>query len=235
MSHKKLGILGGMGPMATSVFFSRLIQNTEAKCDQDHVDMLIMNHASLPDRTKSIQLGEEKVFLEAVLPDLKVLEYWGASSMAIPCNTSHYFIEDLQKKTSVPIINMVYETAKVLKKSVGPYSKIGVLATSGTIEAGVYKKELEKFDLTYVAPSASIQMHVMDIIYGIKSGKSHHASALNRLIKVMLEEEGCSAVILACTELSLVDIDKDLQNYCVDAMDILVQESLRRCGKGGLK
>ncbi len=111
MTNKKLGVLGGMGPMATSVFFERVIKNTQATCDQEHIEMVILNHTSLPDRTRSIQTGDYDSFLHAVEKSIRDFETLKVSHIAIPCNTSHFFYKSLQAMTQIPIINMIDKTA----------------------------------------------------------------------------------------------------------------------------
>ena len=103
---KKLGVIGGMGPEATSFYYARVIARTKAESDQEHINMIILSHATMPDRTQAILTGNKLPFLKAITQDARDLEMLGVENIAIPCNTSHYFLEDIQKSTSVPIINM---------------------------------------------------------------------------------------------------------------------------------
>lgn len=231
MKKEILGVLGGMGPMATSVFFERVIKNTLATCDQDHVDMMILNHASLPDRTLAIATGQHSIFLKAIEPDFKKMEAAEVTRIAIPCNTSHFFYDALSKMTQIPIINMVEETVNQLVKSGFTGKKIGILATDGTIKSGVYKKALEKAGMEAVSPDDRNQMVVMQTIYRIKSGEKPSMFEIEHLIYDMVRVQGCSKVILACTELSLLDLEETIQKFCVDAMDVLVKISIEQCGR----
>ena len=104
---KKLGIIGGMGPEATSFFYARITGRTKAASDQEHLDIVILSHASMPDRTHAILTGDKSAVLEAAMQDIRALEMLGVENIAIPCNTFHYFLEDLQKETKIPIINML--------------------------------------------------------------------------------------------------------------------------------
>lgn len=231
MKKKILGVLGGMGPMATSVFFERVINRTEATCDQDHLEMVILNHAGLPDRTLAIATGQHQIFLNAIQSDFEKLKACGADYVAIPCNTSHYFYEALSQMSEIPIINMVQETVNRLKDMGLEGHKIGVLATDGTIKAGVYKKALETSGMICIEPDFNNQMLVMQTIYAIKSGIKPSMFEIEHLIHHMVKVEKCSKVILACTELSLLDLEETVQNYCIDAMDVLIETALVKCGK----
>src|SRR5690606_31259272 len=126
---QKLGVIGGMGPKATSVFFEKIVNRTVAHKDQDHLNMVILNHATLPDRTNAILTNTGETFINAVKSDFKLLEAAGVANIAIPCNTSHYFYEELQKLTTIPIINMVEETIKEIHEKHGEGTKVGILAT----------------------------------------------------------------------------------------------------------
>lgn len=231
MVSKKLGVLGGMGPLATSVFFERVIKRTRARCDQDHIEMVILNHTTLPDRTKSIKSGDYAPFLNAVQKDFEVFEALDVSHIAIPCNTSHFFYEAFVKMTKIPIIHMVEETVKKLSLELSKGEKIGVLATDGTMNAGIYKKFVEAYGLEYVAPLPPEQKKVMDAIYALKAGDDGLMSQLDEIIQTMLLQKGCSKIILACTELSLLDLSEKIRPFCIDAMDVLVNESIRLSGK----
>ena len=91
---KKLGVIGGMGPEATSFYYARVIARTKAESDQEHINMIILSHATMPDRTQAILTGNKLPFLKAITQDARDLEMLGVENIAIPCNTSHYFLEE---------------------------------------------------------------------------------------------------------------------------------------------
>ncbi|WP_106768621.1 aspartate/glutamate racemase family protein [Paenibacillus faecalis] len=232
MDNKKLGIIGGMGPKATSVFFERIIENTAAERDQDHIDILILNHATLPDRTEVILEERHEWFLNAVANDLKLLEQAGVANIAIPCNTSHYFYEDMQQMTSVNIINMVDETVQELHRRYGDGSKIALLATNGTISSGIYHDSCEKYGMKLYEPAPSLQNKVMDIIYNDVKGQNNvDPGKLEALIHQLVYEEHCHCVILACTELSCIELSAFYKECSIDAMEVLVNRSITLSGK----
>ncbi len=224
MKNYKLAILGGMGPKATSIFFERIIENTSAKKDQEHIDLVILNHATLPDRTYCIKNNKKNLFLEEVRKDFQLLECCGVSNIAIPCNTSHYFMEDLKKMTSINIINMVYETVKYIYEQYGQNINVGLLATDGTIESGVYHKYAKEFNINLVIPNKEKQRVVMSSIYSLKETGSLNYPTIDKIIEQMIDN-GCQVVILACTELSSMTLNVN-SNKIVDAMNILIAKSI---------
>lgn len=231
---KKLGVIGGMGPMATQVLYKRIIEKTEASCDQEHIDMIILSHASIPDRTKSIKEGKTKELLGILSEDAKMLENNGASAIAIPCNTSHCLIEDIQKSVNIPIINMVRETIEHIKNENPNIKKIGILATDGTNFTGIYKKECERLGIECVIPDSDTQKIVMSIIYDqIKAGQKGNMDDFLKIDKY-LKSMGCEAGVLACTELSCFAKNYSLDSFYVDALEILCDKSILLCG-GKLK
>lgn len=231
MNNKKLGVVGGMGPMATSMFFERIIERTVAHKDQDHIDMVILNHASMPDRTHAILTGDAKSFLENMEKDLKLLETIGVAHIAIPCNTAHYFMEQMKAMTSVKIIDMVEETAQTILDQYGEGTRVGILATDGTVHTGTYKKACLSRGLDFVNPEAHLQREVMKTIYDIKAGEAIDVAHFESIIKTMVDEYGCKVVILACTELSLIQLSESIKPRCIDAMDVLIEKSIVYSGK----
>ncbi|MGO4549010.1 aspartate/glutamate racemase family protein [Paenibacillus sp. 2TAB23] len=232
MEAKSLGVIGGMGPKATSVFFDMIIEQTEADKDQDHINMVILNHATLPDRTGVILSKNGELFLKAVAKDLKLLESSGVSNIAIPCNTSHYFYDDMQQMTSVNIINMVDETLKEIHNRFGEHCKVGILATNGTVSSGVYRKGCGQYNMQLHEPDAVVQEHVMDIIYNkVKRNLPVEPAEFEGIINHLLIHDECQCVIIACTELSCIPIQNEVAKNCVDAMSVLVQKSIELSGK----
>lgn len=232
MDSKSLGIIGGMGPKATSVFFDKIIENTDAQKDQEHLNIIILNHATLPDRTDAILNHKEESFLKAIKRDIKLLELAEVSNIAIPCNTSHYFYDKMKAMTDINIINMVEETIKVIVEKYGSNTKVGIMATNGTIRSDVYKKVGEQFGLELHYPEEAIQAQIMDIIYNkVKSNIHVDGKEIEDLVLHFVEKEGCSCVILACTELSVIKLTDKAAKYCVDAMEVLVRKSIELSGK----
>ena len=228
---KILGVVGGMGPLATQLFYRMLIDMTDAECDQDHLDMIILNHASMPDRTDAIKSGRIEELYEALLRDVKKLEQNGAAAIAIPCNTSHMVLDRLQAKAGIPIINMIRETVRSIKEDRKEVRKVGILATDGTVASGLYQKACTEAGMQPVLPSKTGQKLVMKIIYdGIKGGNPRD---YNDFIKIEgeLAAGGCEAAIMGCTELSCMKEIYRLPDYYIDAMEVLAAKCITICGK----
>lgn len=228
---KVLGVVGGMGPLATQLFYRMLIEMTDAEKDQDHLDMIILNHATMPDRTEAIKSGHIDNLYNELLKDVKKLERDGVLAIAIPCNTSHMVIDKIQSEVNVPIIHMIRETAIFIKKERPEVKKVGILATDGTIEGGLYQKVLKEEGLEAFVPKEKGQKLVMKIIYeGIKGGKPIDYNDLI-MIQGELAANDCQAAIMGCTELSCVKEMFKLPNYFIDAMEVLTARAISLCGK----
>lgn len=224
-----LGIIGGMGPAATDLLYRRIIDRTAAERDQEHLDMIILNHASVPDRTAAIKSGNTAAVEQALSADVKFLENAGATAIAIPCNTSHYFYDKLQNAASVPIINMVRESVLKLKET--GRRRVCVLATDGTIMTGIYERECSRAGIEYIAPDAGTQKIVMRIIYDqVKKGFPGNMEDFQQ-IHHYIKNQGCDGAVLACTELSVFRDEAKLSDYYIDALDVLCEKSILTCGK----
>lgn len=231
MKAKKLGILGGMGPAATALFFHKIVQNTVAYQDQDHIDIVISNHSTLPDRTEAILQHKDHLFLQAVQDDFQLFEQANVSNIAIPCNTSHYFYKEMQQMTSINIINMVQATIETILTLYGKDSKIAILATDGTIKSKVYEKECHKHHIIPHIPEETTQNTIMELIYRLKSGYEADPDTLENIIKHKLLEKECTAIILGCTELSCIPLSKEIKERCIDPLEVLVHTSIHLSGK----
>ena len=229
MKEGILGVLGGMGPQATNTFYQRIIDRTQAEADQEHLQVLIWSDAKIPDRTAGILGGDAEGVYAALRDGAKLLEGAGCTVLAIPCNTSHFFADRLQEELSVPIINMIRETVGAI--AAAGHRTVGILATDGTIRTGIYQKELEAAGLTAVTPPDDLQRVVMSIIYDeIKRGETGSREKFGE-IDAFLRASRCDCAILGCTELSVFRALHALPPFYIDAMEILAEQSILRCGK----
>ena len=222
----KLGVIGGMGPLATVNFYERVVLNTEAKCDNEHIDMIVLNHSTMPDRTKCIIENRKTEFLEAIKKDFAILENIGVEAVAIPCNTSHYFYDEFKKLTDLKIINMIEETILEVKKS--GVKKISVFGTLGTLNSKVYEKYAKEYELEVKEVSEADKQAVMDIIYNIKETNNLDNQQFIDILNRYCDDE--TVGIIACTELSLLDIPEDINT--IDALNVLVKRSIELSGAG---
>jgi aspartate racemase len=228
LNKKILGIIGGMGPEATIDFYNRIVKHTVASKDQEHIDIVILNHASIIDRTYAIKNNKLDELLSQMHEDIKILENAKVTSIAIPCNTSHSILDRIQGLTNIPIINMIEETVKSLKNDVLPEDKIGIMATDGTIMLEMYQKECTKYGIKYFVPEEAVQKQVMSIIYDdVKSEGIFDNNKFKEVLDYFIKN-GCKYVILGCTELS--GFKESFSKNTIDPMDYLVKASIISVG-----
>lgn len=229
---RKLGVIGGLGPIATAYFYELVSLMTEAYIDQDHIDINIISRPSIPDRTDYI-LGRST---ESPLPYLieagRVLTTIGSEYIAIPCITAHYFHEELSKNIQTPIIHIILETVKYLKNH--NVKRAGILATEGTIESRLFQNELEKNNIEPIIPSTHGQSLVTSLIYkNVKAGIPVRMEQF-REVTDELKSGGADTIILGCTELSMIKRENKIGPGFIDAMEVLAMCSVTYCG-GRLK
>ena len=223
-----LGIIGGMGPMASAVFYDMISSKTDASCDQENLNLILLSHAGMPDRTRAI-LSKDEAQIEEVrsklLADAIFLQNAGCTAIAVTCNTAHYFVNMIEDELDIPFIHLIRETAEAVASEFGA-KKVAVLATDGTIETRLYQDELSKRGVIAFTPQAEVQALVMHEIYEcIKSGKPADEEIWQK-IEEYVKAEGCEAAVLACTELSVVRKELSLGSFYFDPMDIMAERCL---------
>jgi aspartate racemase len=228
MGKKTLGIIGGVGPLATMFIGEMIVRRTAAEKDQDHVNMIITNNTTIPDRTAFILGVSNDNPVPVIVSDAHRLTAAGADVLAIPCNTAHSFYEQIQNETELPVIDMIGETVgRAVKEGA---KRIGILATSGTITTGVYQEACESLGMTPIVPDSYVQEIVMSLIYDdIKAGKPSNQQKW-LIIEQAMQEAGCDKVILGCTELSVVREELDLDDRWIDSLVVLAETAIERCG-----
>lgn len=232
MSDRLLGILGGLGPLATVYFMDLIVKLTEAQKDQDHISMIVLNHAAIPDRTEFILDNTKPNPLPMMVEDAKKLQAAGADYVVMPCNTAHFFYEQIQKNIDIPMLNIIEETVRYATERNKNIKKLGILATKGTISAGAYQHMCEKFGVDNAVPSLHDEQSLMNIIYNqVKAGKDVNIKEFLRIIENM-RSDGCDAVVLGCTELSVINKDFELnRDDVIDSLEVLAKRSIELCGK----
>lgn len=225
--HKPiLGVLGGVGPMATAYFMEIVIQKTPAEKDQDNIPMIVFNDPQIPDRTAYILDHTQPNPLPEMIKVARWLENAGSDYIAIPCNTAHYFYDSIAASVDIPVVSIMEETTKRAARTVRPGGKIGLMATDGTISSGVFQKYLEDAGLETVVPDAKYQQDVMHIIYDcVKSNKPYNKEEFLAVAN-HLRDKGCDMVVIGCTELSVVyqDLADELPEWQFDALDALADK-----------
>ena len=214
--------------MASAVFYDMISSNTDASCDQENLNLILLSHAGMPDRTRAI-LSKDEAQIEEVrsklLADAIFLQNAGCTAIAVTCNTAHYFVNMIEDELDIPFIHLIRETAEAVASEFGA-KKVAVLATDGTIETRLYQDELSKRGVIAFTPKAEVQALVMHEIYEcIKSGKPADEEIWQK-IEEYVKAEGCEAAVLACTELSVVRKELSLGSFYFDPMDIMAERCL---------
>ena len=220
----KLGVIGGMGPLATVKFYDKVVLNTDAHNDNEHIDLVVLNHSTMPDRTRCIIEKKDLEFLNVIKKDLEILDNIGVDVVAIPCNTSHYFYDEFSKYTDLKIINMIEETILEIKRR--GVKQVAVFGTIGTLNSKVYDKYAQKYGIEVKELSTEDKNSVMDIIYNIKETNNLENKEFIEILNKYCDKDTIG--IIACTELSLLDICKSINT--IDALDVLVNKSIELSG-----
>ncbi len=224
MKQAIVGVLGGMGPEATVRLFGLLVDATPAERDQDHLRILVDNNAKVPDRTAAI-LGQGDDPLPWLVDSARLLRKAGADFLVIPCNTAHYWLDELRARVEVPILDMVAETAAAVAAHQPQLHRVGLLATTGTLKTGLYPAALSRDGVETVMTTAQEQDAVMAVIYGIKAGHSAVGRDLVRIGRNLIAR-AAEGLILGCTELSLVGEIREIGCPLFDPLDIVARRAV---------
>lgn len=217
-----IGILGGMGPLATVDFVHKIISQTAATRDQQHLPLLIHSVPQIPDRTACL-MGNLESPLAALEKGLQTLVDAGVGCIAIPCNTAHYWHGDLARVSPVPILHIARACAEPLAaQGIG---SVGLMATDGTLKAGFYAGELARYGIRLIEHPAALQQRIMQGIYRVKSGALTEGALMLESCLRMLLDTGVERVILGCTEipLALDSLDTCPGNAGIDATSALAR------------
>lgn len=246
MNEKKIiGILGGMGPLATADLFKKIIELTDAKKDQDHARVLIDSNTDIPDRTAAILSGGEDP-VPQLTASAKLLEKAGADLLIMPCNTAHYFYPQVSAAVKIPVISIIEETAKRVKKE--GYGAALILATDGTIRSRVYERVFDRFGIRSVYADPETQKGIMEIIYkGIKAGVTNledpakdpellallkkDVAAVNGVIRRECGDPAKKCIpVLACTELPPASELYGFEGASIDPTETLAMAAVAAAG-----
>lgn len=225
----RLGVIGGLGPMATAYYLELVVRMTDVKRDQDHPEIIIANIPSIPDRTAFILGNSQNDPLGPMVEIGHQLKRMGATVVATPCITAHYFHEALQEGIGLPLIHAIRATADALCSA--GVRKVGLMATDGTVQSGIFQHQVEELGMDLVLPGETGQHGVMTLIYDqVKAGLEPDMT-LFAAIRDELRSKGAQAVVLGCTELSLLKKQQELGEGILDALEVLAKESVLACGK----
>lgn len=213
-----------MGPMATCDLFNKVIRLTSAEKDQEHVHLIIDNNTDIPDRSAHI-LGHGIDPLPEMKKAVAKLIFDGADVLAMPCNTAHYYYDQLNEfaatlNEQVRFVHMIDETANYCYKK--KYTKVLLFATKGTYGSNIYKETFEKKGLEVCYPNLEEQNHIMEAIYDYKKGLPVNTESFKQIFLSAMKQ-GVLAVVLGCTELPLIFSGKEENVSFVDPTAILAE------------
>ncbi len=225
---KTIGIIGGMGPLATADLYEKIILHTEASCDQEHLHVLIDSNTSIADRTEALLYGGADPLPE-MIKSARLLERSGAECLIMPCNTAHSYHAQIQAQVGVPLLNMIELTCQAMEAQ--DVTRAGLLATTGTVRTGIYQRTSAAHGIELLLPDESGQKAVMEMIYGgVKAGLEVYDTARVRVAVQSLLDDGAQRVILGCTELPLAVKMYGLEFPAVDPTLELAKGAIRFAG-----
>ncbi|HMM21956.1 MAG TPA: amino acid racemase [Selenomonadales bacterium] len=203
---KTVGILGGMGPLATVDLFAKIVENTPAERDQEHLRIIIDNHPQIPPRVEAALYGAESP-LPAMIESARLLEKAGADFIVMPCNTAHYWLKELAAAVPVPVYDMIENAAEFIAGNHPEFSgKLLLLATGATVKLDLYQKAFAKKGLLLRLPAEDEQTVIDDAIKRVKVGElsaNPYRDALNAMLDRYFQD-GVKAIVGGCTEIPLL-------------------------------
>ncbi len=223
--HKIVGILGGMGPEATIDLFTKIVRSTPASKDQDHLRIIIDNNPLIPDRQEAILEGGPSP-ARLLIETARNLEAAGADFIVVPCNTAHYWIEQIRSAVRIPVVDMIKETVEHVARSYPSLRTVGLLAATGTVRSGLYQQRFLEIGIRAISPSDSDQDGLMQAIYAVKAGDLSKSSTVAIRIGQRLVAAGAEAAIAGCTEIPLVMRAGDISVPIVDATEVLARRTV---------
>ncbi len=233
MKEKTIGIIGGMGPEATLDCFGKIIQNTPAHKDQDHLRVIIDSNPKVPDRTAAI-LGEGESPVPVIASGCQALERAGADFIIIPCVSAHFFLEEIQDRSRLPILSIFDAVTETIAGNFPEIKTVGLMGTSGTVRGGLFQKRLTEDGIQTVVPIESVQSKIMDAIYDIKNAqpaRSRDAISADLIAAAeTLINSSAQAIIAGCTEIPLALKSEHLSVPYFDALTILARAAIRHAG-----
>lgn len=222
MTTPRLGVMGGMGPLATVIFMQHLVRLTQAEDDQDHLPMIVLNDPTVPSRIQAIR-DPHAPSPAARLRDMATsLEAQGATALAMPCNTAHYFVEPLKSAVTIPFFDMISLTVEALRREQGT-TKVGMLISPACREARVFEDAFAPVGFEPVYPENDHRL--MNIIRTIKAdGVSDNlVTAYLAIADELVSASSPDVVVVGCTELSCMPLPCRSELRVLDTMDVLAR------------
>ena len=225
---KRLGIFGGMGPAASAEFVNRLVAQTPASCDQEHIPFVLWNNPQIPDRSTSLRNNDNRP-LPFLLEGIQILKAARCDLIVIPCNTAHFWYDDMVR-LKVPIVHIVDSVADALRDAGVAAGTIGVMGTQATVELGLYQYKLNKAGWTCIVPTKEeMDTLVQPAIDLVKAGDMIKSHAMLMSVVDSLIARGATAVVLGCTEIPLAVRESQQGNIpLINSIDSLVKSAINK-------
>lgn len=217
--EKIVGIIGGMGPLTTVDLLNKIVIHTPVTKDQDHIHVVVDNYTKIPDRTNAI-LNRGINPAPYMIESAKKLQNFGVEVIAIACNTAHYYYYEVQDSLNIPVLHMPEETVSFIKSN--GFKRIGLIATDGTLESGIYSKSLKKLGVKIIKPMGELQKKVMEGIYHVKRGNLSQGKLIIEEAVTWCRQLGAEAVIAGCTEAAYV-LSETKDTKIIDPTEILAK------------
>ncbi len=225
--RKVIGVLGGMGPLATVDLYRKLVEATPATRDQDHLHVIIESNPAVPDRSDALLHGGDDPTPLLRTGALRLAQA-GVDFIVVPCNTAHAFLSRIEPDVPVPFLSMVDSTARVIARQL-PGVHVGILSTAGTIAANLYQAAFERHGLGALVPGSTGQARVSQAIADVKAGKvGAEQTAFVRATANELIHQGAGALVTACTELPLILAQTDVSVPLFDPTQVLAEAAVAR-------
>lgn len=226
VASKTVGVLGGMGPAATLDFFARVLAESKAGRDQDHIRLIIDCNPAVPDRSAAVA-GTGPSPAPVLQEMARGLARAGAEILVLPCNAAHAFLADVRAATDLPVISIIDVTVEALRRALPQLRSAGILASTGCLDAGLYQTALGGIGVEAVVPTGHARDRFMNALYRIKGGDTSSATKYEMIaIADALIAQGAQAIIAGCTEVPLVLIARDVGAPFLNSTDCLVQATI---------
>lgn len=225
---KTIGIIGGMGPMATVDLMQKIILATDAREDQEHIHILVDNNTNIPDRTAAI-LGNGPSPVPELLKSADRLTSQGADFLIMGCNTAHFFLPPMMPFLKIPFLSMIEATAEFCQQL--GCRKVGLLASAGTCHTGIYQRALQHAGVEVIKPDERQEIAIHDMIYsGVKAGDKNYDTTQVREVLSEMKASGAEAFVLGCTEVPLAISMYHLEGNFIDATQVLAEKAAAAAG-----
>ena len=226
LTHRIAGVMGGMGPDATVDFMAKVIALTSAECDQDHAHMIVDHDPRIPDRQQAINTGTDDVS-ERLGEMARRLETAGADFLVLVCNTAHVFLEEVRATTTIPFINIIDVSVDEVDRLCPGASRIGVMATTGCLETGIYQDAVTRSGKRAIIPDVDNIKRLMDLINAIKAGEQDADVRQGmEAVAETLVHNGAEVLIAGCTEIPLVFSGNKFSLPVIASTDVLARRTM---------